>query len=253
MKPHSNTVSFLSFSILPIAMLAAQAAQGQGDTRSLDEWSYEPLYQAGGIRAEKLLNAKAIGTNDNVVGTIENVILDQENQIVTLIAEVGDMWGSASRHVSIPWEEAELVQEGVRVPVHEDNVEDYNLFDDEYVDDSYIFKGDMGQTTQVEGNVLTGPRIWKITDVIDDFASLGNDTGMGYIEDILLTRDGVIQAIVVKPSSPEFGNGPQAYPFLGGSDDWQPNALHYELPYSGESVSDLPAFDYGEYDNLWSD
>lgn len=186
-----------------------------------------------------------------MVGTIENAILDQENQIVTLIAEIGDMWGSASRHVSIPWEEAELIGEGVRVPVHEDNVEDYNLFDDEYVDDSYIFKGDMGQTNQVEGNVLTGPRIWKITDVIDDFASLGNYTGMGYIKDILLTRNGVIQAIVVNPSSPEFGNGPQAYPFLGGPDDWQPNALHYELPYSRESVTDLPAFDYGKYDSFW--
>lgn len=252
MKPHGKTVSALSFAIMTISMPTAQAAQSQGNPRPLDEWSYDALYQQGGIRAETLLNTKAIGAQGNVIGTIENVILDEENQIVTLIAQVGGMWGSGDRHVSIPWEETQLGQQGVRIPVREDNVEDYNLFNDEYVDDAYIFKGDLEKSTQVESDVMTGPRIWKITGIIDDFASLGKDTGVGYITDALFTRDGVMQAIVVKPSSSESGKGPYAYPFYGHPDDWQPGAMHYELPYSRESLSDMPAFDYKRYDSLWN-
>lgn len=250
MKPHGKAVSALSLSIISIAMLTAQTAQGQDNPRSLEEWNYDALYQQGGIRADALLNAKAIGAEGKAVGTIKNAILDEENQVVTLIAEVGGMWDSGDRHVSIPWDEVELTREGVRVPVREDNLEDYNLFDDEYVDDAYIFKGDLAQTTQVEGDVMTGPRIWKITDILDDFASLGEDTGVGYITDALFTRDGVMQAIVVTPSSNEFGSGPRAYPFYGQPDDWQPGAMHYELPYARESLTGLPAFDYGQYDSL---
>jgi len=250
MKPYGNAVYALSFGIMIMSMPTAHAAQSQGNPRPLDEWSYHALYQQGGIRAETLLNAKAIGAEGNAVGTIENVILDEENQVVTLIAEVGGMWDSGDRHVSIPWEEVELAKEGVRVPVREDNIEDYNLFNDEYVDEAYIFKGDLEKSTQVESDVMTGPRIWKITDIIDDFASIGKDTGVGYITDALFTRDGVMQAIVVKPSSADFGDGPYAYPFYGHPDDWQPGAMHYELPYSRKSLSDMPAFDYKKYDSL---
>ncbi|MDZ7851763.1 MAG: PRC-barrel domain-containing protein [Halomonas sp.] len=253
MKLHGITVSTLSLAIMSINMLTAQAAQNQDDPRPLDEWSYDALYQEGGIRVENLLSAKAIGATGNVVGSIENVILDEENQIVTLIAEVGGMWESGDRHVSIPWEEAELIKEGVRVPVREDNIEDYNLFNNEYVDEAYIFKADLEQSTPVEGDVMTGPRIWKVTDIIDDFASLGEETGIGYITDALFTRDGVMQAIVVKPSSAEFGKGPYAYPFYGHPDDWLPSAMHYELPYSKEALSDMPAFTYKKYNSFWKD
>lgn len=252
MKPRGKAVPGLSLSlpILSIAMLTAQTAQSQDNPRSLEEWNYNALYQQGGIRAESLLNAEAIGAEDKAIGTIRNIILDEENQIVTLIAEVGGMWDSGDRHVSVPWEEAELTREGVHVPVREDNLEDYNLFDDAYVDDAYIFKGDLAQTTQVESDVMTGPRIWKLTDIIDDFVSLDQETGVGYITDALFSRDGVMQAIVVAPSSDEFGSGPRAYPFYGLPDDWQPGAMHYALPYSREAITGLPAFDYGQYDNL---
>ncbi|MBB3189238.1 PRC-barrel domain-containing protein [Halomonas cerina] len=245
MKPHGNAVLAFPFCVVSLAMLSVQAQA------EINDWDYEALYQDGGIRAESLLNAKAIGSAGDAIGTIKNAILDEENQVVTLIAEVGGMWDSGDRHVSIPWEEAELSQEGVRVPVHEDNIEDYNLFDDEYVDDAYIFKGGLQHTTQVESDVMTGPRIWKITDILDDFASLGKDTGVGYITDALLTREGVLQAIVVEPSGTEFGEGPYAYPIYGHPDVWQPGAMHYELPYSREELSSLPSFDYDKYDSLW--
>lgn len=246
-----TTVLTLSLAIISTCMLTAQAAQAQSDPRPLNNWSYDELYEQGGIRVENLMDAKVLGVKDNEIGTIANVILDEENQIVTLIAEVGGMWDSGDRHVSIPWDEAELIQKGVRVPVREDNIEDYNLFNNEYVNDAYIFKGNLETSIPVESDVMTGPRIWKVTDIINDFASLGENTGVGYITDALFSRDGVMQAIVVNLSSAEFGKGYYAYPFYGHPDDWQPSAMHYELPYSRDSLSNVPNFDYKKYTSLW--
>lgn len=253
MKPQPSVTSLLCLSLfgaIPLAF-ALQAQAEKPATRSLDDWNYQPLYEAGGIRATSLLEAQAVGADGDPVGTIENAILDSENQIVTLIAEVGGMWDSGDRHVSIPWDEVALTREGVRVPVHQDNVEEYDLFDDAYVDDAYLFKGGTQRVTEVEGDVMTGPRIWKLTDLIDDFASLDRETGLGYITDALLTRNGVMQAVIVKSADPEWGPGPYAYPFYSHPDDWNPGAMHYELPYSRQDLRQLPPFDFAQYPSLW--
>lgn len=270
--PHGSVLSLLSAPLLSVsvallavpvqaqtsgsqdtstASAAGPASRAEGNPHPLEEWNYQALYEQGGIRAESLLRAKAMGANGGAIGTIENAIFDEENRIVTLIAEVGGMWDSGDRHVSIPWEEVKLTEQGVQMPVHEENAAEYDLFNDAYVDDAYIFKGGLGRVTQVEDDVMTGPRIWKVTDLIDDFASLGTDTGLGYITDVLLTRDGMIQAIVVKPSNTKWGKGPYAYPFYAHPDKWQPGNMHYALPYSREAIQSLPAFDYANYDSLW--
>lgn len=255
MRSHGGVSPLLSFPLLCVALLAspaqAHADETPTDPHLLDDWNYQPLYESGGMLAQSLLEARAIGGEGDAIGTIENAILDQRNRIVTLIAEVGGTWESGSRHVSIPWEEVELTAEGVQVPVREDNMAEYDLFDDDYVDDAYLFKGGLGSVEEVEGDVATGPRIWKITDLIDDFASMGKETGFGYITDALITRDGVLQAIVVKPSHPGLGEGPFAYPFTSQPNGWQPGAMHYELPYSREALESLPPFDYARYDSLW--
>lgn len=243
----------LSLAVPPIVMLTSLTAQSQESSRPLDDWDYAELYQQGGLRAEALLDAKAISAEGEAVGEVSNIILNEENKIVTLVAEIGGMWDSGDRHVSIPWDEVDLTEEGVRVPVRRDNIAEYDLFNDDYVDEAYLSKGELEQTTQVESDVMTGPRIWKITDITDEFVSLGKDKGVGYITDALFSREGIMQAIVVNPSNSEFGNGPRAYPFYGYSDEWQPGSPKYELPYSEEEIKDLPTFDYDQYEGLWDD
>ncbi|BBI64814.1 hypothetical protein HSBAA_61200 [Vreelandella sulfidaeris] len=97
------------------------------ELRSLDEWNYSALYEQGGFRAEQLLEAKVFSPQENEIGEMENIVLDQENQVVAVIAEIGGMWDSGDRHVAIPWDEVEFVEDGIQAPVQQDNVEEYDL------------------------------------------------------------------------------------------------------------------------------
>ncbi|SDN86162.1 PRC-barrel domain-containing protein [Vreelandella arcis] len=224
--------------------------QNEQDVRSLDEWNYSAIYEQEGFRAEQLLDAKVFSPQDNEIGTMANIVLDQKNQIVTVIAEIGGMWNSGDRHVAIPWDDVEFFENGIKVPVREDNVEEYDLFTNVTINDSYIYKREMQQVLTVEEDVATGLRTWKISDIIDDYASMKNAGGYGYITDTLFSRSGIMQAIIVKPANEEFGQGPRAYPFYGYPEGWRPGDSHYILPYSREDVENLPAFEYEKYNSV---
>lgn len=218
--------------------------------RSLAEWDYNALYEQGGFRAEQLLEAKVFSPQENEIGEMENIVLDQKNQIVTLIAEVGGMWDSGDRHVAIPWDEVEFFETGIKVPIRQDTVEEYDLFTNITIDEAYIYKQEMERVSTVEEDVATGPRTWKISDVIDDYASLESEDGYGYITDALFSSNGIMQAIIIKPSNHDFAQGPRAYPFYGYPEGWRPGDSHYLLPYSKEDVEELPVFDYKKYDSV---
>lgn len=221
------------------------------ELRSLDEWDYSALYEQGGFRAEQLLEANVFSPQENEIGEMENIVLDQRNQIVTLIAEVGGMWDSGDRHVAIPWDEVEFFEAGIMAPVRQDNVEEYDLFTNVAIDEAYIHKQELERVSRVEEDVSTGPQIWKISDVIDDYASLKGGKGFGYITDALFSSEGIMQAIIINPSNVENGKGgPRAYPFYGYSEGWRPGDSHYLLPYSREDAKELPVFDYEKYDGV---
>ncbi len=227
----------------------SQTQHGQA-TRPLIDWDYSALYEQGGFRAEALLEATVFSPQEDEIGEIVNIVLDQQNQIVTLIAEVGGMWDSGDRHVAVPWDEVELFEAGVKVPVRQENVEEYDLFTNVTIDEAYIYKQEMERVSTVEEDVATGPRTWKISDVIDDYASIESEEGYGYITDALFTSNGIMQAIIVKPSSETFGSGPRAYPFYGYPEGWRPGRTHYTLPYASEEVKALPVFDYDRYESI---
>ncbi|MWJ29073.1 PRC-barrel domain containing protein [Halomonas sp. ZH2S] len=225
--------------------------QNNKRVRSLDEWSYKSIYEQGGFRAENFLDAQVFSPQENEIGEMVNIILDWENQIVTVIAEVGGVWDSGDRHVAIPWDEVEFFEDGIKVPVRHDNLEEYDLFSSVNIDESYIYKQEMERISNVEENVATGPQTWKITDIMHDYASMENDGGYGYITDALFSRSGVMQAIIVKPASAEFGQGPRAYPFYGYPEGWRPGDTHYILTYSRKDVEELPVFEYEKYGSVF--
>lgn len=227
---------------------SSEPSSDQG-LRSLDEWNYNTLYEQGGFRAEQLLEAKVFSPQENEIGEMENIVLDQRNQIVTVIAEVGGMWDSGDRHVAIPWDEVEFIEEGIKVPIQQDTVEEYDLFTNVTINEAYIYKQEMERVSTVEEDVATGPQTWKISDIIDDYASMKNDEGYGYITDTLFSNNGIMQAIIIKPANNEFGQGPRAYPFYGYPEDWRPGDSHYILPYSKEDVTELPIFEFDQYDS----
>ena len=227
----------------------SQAQHGQA-SRPLNDWDYSALYEQSGFRADALLKAAAFSPQEDKIGEIVNIVLDQQNQIVTVIAEVGGMWDSGDRHVAIPWDEVELFEAGIKVPVRQENVEEYDLFTNVTIDEAYIYKQEMERVSTVEEDVATGPQTWKISDIIDDYASIESEEGYGYITDALFTRNGIMQAIIVKPSSEEFGSGPRAYPFYGYPEGWRPGNSHYQLPYASDEVKELPVFDYDRHKSV---
>ncbi|MBS9405537.1 PRC-barrel domain-containing protein [Halomonas sp. TRM85114] len=215
------------------------------NVRSIDEWSYAPIYEQGGFRAEKMLEAKVFGTQGAEIGEIGNIILDQKNQVLSVIAEVGGMWDSGDRHVSVPWDEAVVSEDGVKVPVHQDNVEEFNIFRE--FDEAYVYKQELDRTKAVEEDVAVGPRTWKITDILHDYVKMKDGTDYGIITDAIFARDGVIQAIIVKPANTETVQGPRAYPFYGYPEAWRPGDTHYILPFAKEDIEKLPVFEYEKY------
>ena len=225
----------------------ASVQNKQGNIRPIGQWNYQKLYQNGGMRADRLLEADVLGANGDEIGSVENAILNQDNRIVALIAQVGGMWDIGDTHVAIPWQEIELTDTGVQVPIREDNVDDYGLFDE-----AYVTRQDLSHANQVEDDVMTGPRTWKITDLLNDYASIDDGEGYGYVTNALFSREGILQALVIDPSEERYGQGPYAYPFYGYEQDWNPGSSSYQISYSSEEVKQLPAFDYAKYPGPWN-
>lgn len=225
-----------------------QSAQTQdsNEVRAISEWNYDEIYQNAGIEAERLMDAEVFGPEGEEIGNIENVLLNEENQIIAIIAEVGGFWDIGDTHVAVSWEEVELTEDGFQIPVTEENFDEYGLFGE----GSYITLDDVERASQVDDDLATGPRVWKLTDLLDDYAII-DGAGYGYIENALFTEEGALQAIVVDPSGEAYGYGPYAYPFYGYGYGWEPGLGYYDIPYTVEEIGEMEPFDYEEYDGFW--
>ncbi|WP_227842429.1 PRC-barrel domain-containing protein [Vreelandella zhuhanensis] len=235
-----------------VTMLAITAtavglqAQAQEELiRPLSDWNYEDIYESGGIRADRLMDAEVFGDNEKEIGSVENVLITRDNKIAAIIAQVGGLWDIGDTHVLVPWEEVELHDDGVMIPVTEDNADEYGLF----ASDEYITEQELSQTQQVEDDLDAGPGIWKLTDLLDDYATVGEATGYGYIDNMLFSRDGEVQAVIVE-SDTDYGAGTYAYPFYGYGYGWAPGYPAYSLQYDEDEVGEIEPFDYERYEGL---
>lgn len=246
-KAHSLAVALAALA-MPVA--AAEDAARQPETSGsgaqisdvkiikLANWDYERLYKLGGVRADRLMKSKALGPDGEEIGSIENVIIDGNNRAVALIAQVGGLWDIGDTHVAIPWKEVEVTRDGVTTPVREDNLQNYSLFDSKH-----ITPRNLEQTTRVEDDVETGYRSWKLTSLLNDYATLNGGVGYGYVNDVVLSRDGEIQAVIIEAAT-RYGTGPYAYPFYGYDQDWNPAFETYSLPYDESEARELDPIDY---------
>ncbi|HEY9120218.1 MAG TPA: PRC-barrel domain-containing protein [Marinobacter sp.] len=220
-------------------------AQENHDVKKISEWNYDSLYEGGGIRADNLMDTEVFGPEGEEIGSVENVIIGEGDRIVAVIAQVGGFWDMGDTHVAVPWEEVELTDDGVQIPVSEDNADDYGVFENEHVT-----KEELQYTTQVDDDVETGYRTWKLTDFLDDYASLEGGVGYGYVENVIFSKDGQMEAVVIQADS-AFGGDDYAYPFYGYDYNWDPGYATYELPYDENEVNELETFDYDQFDDTW--
>jgi sporulation protein YlmC with PRC-barrel domain len=231
-----------------------QQQSGQDQARQQDRpeiialatWRYDELYDTG-FSVEQLMDDYEVrGTTGEEIGNVENVIFDADDRIVAIVAEVGGFWDIGDTHVSVPADQAEInaAEQFIRIPVSEDNVDDYSI----YGQYSLFTQEGAENTRVVDDDLLTGPRLWKATEVLDDYALLSDHASYGYVDDLILGDDGKVQAVVVTTRS-GYGVGPYAYPFYGYSYGNRPGDPYYNIQYEEADVANRERFDLSRMAN----
>ncbi|HEV7346501.1 MAG TPA: PRC-barrel domain-containing protein [Devosia sp.] len=209
----------------------------------LPDWGYERLYESG-VSAERLISDMPVyGITGEEIGVSEDLIMGPDGRILALIAEIGGFWDIGDTHVSIPWTEVEARAGGLVVPVTEDSVGDYSLFDVDYLTAAAADSSIQAGVNDVE----TGPRAWRISELIGDYARILDGEAYrdwGYVNDVIL-QDSQIAATVISPD-PGYGvGGHRAYPWYGyGAWGWRPTDQVYNMPYTAQEAGEMGRFDY---------
>lgn len=194
------------------------------DVVSLSDWDYGGL--RGGWAAEQLIGRQVVGAGGERIGEAENIVIGPEGRIASLVVAVDEGFlGIGGAHVSVPWSDVRLGAAEVRVPVSKANARQYGLFR--------------------ESSGREGPRrSWKATELLDDYVRLRGGVEYGWVEDIIFSRGGEVQAVVVARDLP-LGAGRYAVPYYGYGYGFDAGLGHYALPYGPAEFNRLPWFDYG--------
>jgi hypothetical protein len=209
-----------------------------GTVVALSTWRYDPLY-AEGWRSEEIWDAEIYGPEGQEIGDIENLLLGSDGQILSVVAEVGGIWDIGDTHINVPWQEVKVGPnfERITIPVNEDNVDDYSLFKD-----WHLTVGEAkAETTQVDDDLAVGPRVWKLTDILDDYVMLAGHVPYGYVDDVVFDRQGALKAILVRPDVSWGVPGYYAYPYQAW---WDPGLGYHTLPYARADIEGLEPFDH---------
>ncbi len=223
----------------------AQTIDG-GSVISLDDWAYDDLY-AGGWSADEFIDEMdVVGPTGEDIGDVEDIVVGGSGQILSVIVEVGGFIDIGDTHASVPWDQVSVQGDTVVVPLTEENLEDYDVFD--YAG----LQGGQLSDEIVRGvdDLEAGARAWRVSELIGDYARIRNaDTysNYGYVSDLIM-RDGAIAATVIEPTV-GYGGGYYAYPYYGygGGYGWEPGSPYYDLPYTQDQVGALDAFDYNRF------
>lgn len=218
---------------------------------ALPEWHPE-LLQEGGFSAEEFIDEMEVyGSTGDEIGEVENIIVGADGKVLSIIAEVGGLWDIGDTHVNVPWDQLKFTAEGdgVIIPVTQETVEDYSLFNDDL-----LTAGEAAtDVTAVEGDgpgvVSTGARAWRVTELIDDYTRLKYGDGFanyGYVDDVII-KDGQVASVVVRPDVSWGARGLYAYPYYGYRYGWNPGLGYYDLPYARDDVAEMEPIDYEKF------
>lgn len=231
------------FAASALALLAATPAVAQDEVQVLSGWTYDTAYASGWSVENMFDTTEIIDATGEEIGDVENVIFSNEGEVLGIIAEVGGFWDIGDTHVHVPWDEVafgdSILQ--ARVPVTEENVDDYDVYGDYWGDEQMITEADADATAVVDDDLVAGPDIFKATDLIGDYVYLEDGARYGYVSDIIV-ENGSISAIVTDAAA--YGRrGYYAYPYTyrGVSPMVSPR---YDMPYGPTEVDTIESFDY---------
>lgn len=206
----------------------------------LGNWRYDDLY-AGAWSADRMLDEFDVyGEEGEEIGSIENLIIGDDGQVLAIIAQVGGFWDIGDTHVSVPFDQVELAPGEARIPLTEDNADDYSIFGDA----GFYYEETAQNVNVVDDDLETPPGILKATDLIGDYAYLSDNLRYGYVSDLLI-RDGKVASVVVNAAG--YGTpGYYAYPYTTHGWGRGVNGWRYDLPYTEDDVAGMDTFDYDQ-------
>lgn len=241
----ATTAALTAAFSLPAMAQQEPALETDGvDVVPLADWDYEGLY-AEGWSAENLIDTEVRGVTGDAIGEVENILIGPDNRILSIIAEIGGFIDIGDTHVNVPWDEVEIGpgMEYVRVPVDDDNIGQYTLFGNI---EALTAPVAAGEVVAAEVDVATTMRVWRATELIDDYVRLAEGYNYGYVEDLIFDQAGTLQAVVVTPDVGYGIGGPYAYPWYGYRYGYEPGLDYYELPYGRDEIAGMEPFEYGE-------
>lgn len=237
-------IAGLSVSALP---LAAQDVVEAGKLY-LDNWSYDDLYAGDPWSVEDMFGAEVNGSGGEQIGDVEDLVLNDEGQVVALIAEIGGFWDMGDTHVSVPWDMVEIDANGpIAVPVTQENIDEFDLF----ASSGLPTDAQVGEEV-VEGvdDKELGTGLWRASELIGDYARVRGEeeqwVNFGYVSDLMIDEGEIVATLVTTTS--RYGPGTYAYPYRGPAREmetgtWSPNAVTYDLPVLVGDATSLPRFD----------
>lgn len=251
-----------------LASVSAHAQdEGEADLPAVEDWSYQTMYQQGGLRAATLLDAPALDGSGAEIGEVQDAVFDRRSRMLGVVAEIGGAWGIGDTHVAVPFDRLRFTEEGVRVPVTEDNLDQFRVFGEEsFVDPQalqhgpgappeHYVPGDVGNghsermrsqdPESQEGQARAGQ--WRASSLLNDYAMFGDGTAYGYVDDLLIDPGGRIQAVVVQTAAEAFRTGHFAFPFVAYGGDSRPGDSTFVVPYAREEIQRVPEFRFDQY------
>ena len=198
-------------------------AQAQ-DAIDIATWDQSHLYK--GWSAENMFNTPVRDIDGDEIGEVENIIVNADGSIRSLIIEAGGFLDIGDTHFDVSWDQITVGPglEYVTIPIEDDNYDQFNLFGND--------------------DVVTGPRAWRATELMDDYVSLEDVRGYGYVNDLIFNNDGQLQAVIVNPDVGYGTRGYYAYPYYGYDYGYDPGLNTYGLPYNRSQIENLKPFDY---------
>jgi sporulation protein YlmC with PRC-barrel domain len=171
--------------------------------------SRDEMYR--GWRANELLDENVYGPNGNEIGEVEDIIIGTDGKILSIVVEGGGFLEIGDARWRIPWKDvtARANGEGVQVPMTEETAENFGLYD----------RPDW---------VATGPREFRLSELLGDRAVSRVGYSAGYINDAVFTQDGKLAGVLVNPGTRPYGL--YAYPWYGYGYGWDPGLGYYALP-----------------------
>ncbi len=218
-----GAVSALALLIAGPTIAASESAQGSQSNQTIDiaRWDNSAIYD--GLSARNLLDEDAMGPGGEEIGEVEDFIIGKDGMVKAVVIEGGGFLDIGDTHVRVQWDKvSDVTSEGLTVPLTDDAMDSGDLAN---IDD---LPPDAGN--------------FRVRELIGDTVQT-SDFGMyGYIRDVIMTKEGKVQAVLVQADYNTYGvGGWRAMPYSAGYYD--PSAPYYTTPYTVQDLDSLEAID----------